>query len=84
VAFDHGRRELVGPLRPSPAQPDAVNPHTVGRHLPAPEPHPSTMIRPPARRISSFLLWEGEAQLYVTATLWPDFGADELERAITW
>ena len=34
-------------------------------------------------RISNFLLWEGVgAQLYVTPTLWPDFGADELERAI--
>ena len=36
-------------------------------------------------RISNFLLWEGVgAQLYVTPTLWPDFGASELERAITW
>ena len=36
-------------------------------------------------RISNFLLWEGVgAQLYVTPTLWPEFGADELDRAIGW
>ena len=36
-------------------------------------------------RISNFLLWEGVgAHLYVTPTLWPDFGADELDAAIDW
>jgi undecaprenyl diphosphate synthase len=30
-------------------------------------------------------LWEGVgAQLYVTPTLWPDFGASEFEQAIAW
>ncbi len=36
-------------------------------------------------RISNFLLWEGVgAHLYVTPTLWPDFGAAELDAAIDW
>jgi undecaprenyl diphosphate synthase len=89
VAFDYGgRQELVEAAQAiARAQPDAVNPHTVSRHLYAPElPPVDLMIRTSGEaRISNFLLWEGVgAQLYVTPTLWPDFGADELERAITW
>ena len=37
------------------------------------------------RRISNFLLWElAYTELYFTDTLWPDFGADEFEKALTW
>jgi sodium/bile acid cotransporter 7 len=36
-------------------------------------------------RISNFLLWEGVgAHLYVTPTLWPEFGAAELDAAVEW
>lgn len=35
------------------------------------------------RRISNFLLWQSAyAELYVTPTLWPDFGPSDLEGAI--
>ena len=35
------------------------------------------------QRISNFLLWNGAyAELYFTATLWPDFGLDDLEAAL--
>ena len=89
VAFDYGgRQELVEAAQAiARAQPDAVSTHTVGRYLYAPElPPVDLMIRTSGEaRISNFLLWEGVgAQLYVTPTLWPDFGADELERAIAW
>jgi undecaprenyl diphosphate synthase len=89
VAFDYGgRQELVEAAQAiARAQPDVVSTHTVGRHLYAPElPPVDLMIRTSGEaRISNFLLWEGVgAQLYVTPTLWPDFGADELERAIAW
>jgi undecaprenyl diphosphate synthase len=34
-------------------------------------------------RLSNFLLWQVQyAELYVTETLWPDFGKDEFRRAI--
>jgi len=34
-------------------------------------------------RISNFLLWQSAyAEFYVTDTLWPDFSADELQKAI--
>ena len=35
------------------------------------------------RRLSDFLLWESAyAELHFTDTHWPDFGGDELARAI--
>ena len=36
-------------------------------------------------RLSNFLLWEASyAELYFTDVLWPDFGAEEFERALEW
>jgi len=89
VAFDYGgRQELVEAARAiARAQPEVVNRHTVGTHLYAPElPPVDLMIRTSGEaRISNFLLWEGVgAQLYVTPTLWPDFGAVEFDHALTW
>ncbi|MBE6399989.1 MAG: di-trans,poly-cis-decaprenylcistransferase [Lentisphaerae bacterium] len=47
-------------------------------------PDPDLMIRTGGNlRISNFLLWQlSYAELYVTETYWPDFGADDLRRAI--
>ena len=89
VAFDYGgRQELVEAARAIARElPDDVDEHSVGRHVYAPElPPVDLMIRTSGEaRISNFLLWEGVgAQLYVTPTLWPDFGADELDVAIAW
>ena len=37
------------------------------------------------QRLSDFLLWESAyAELFFTATMWPDFGADDLSAALTW
>jgi undecaprenyl diphosphate synthase len=37
------------------------------------------------QRVSNFLLWQSAyAELYFTEALWPDFGADELDKAIEW
>lgn len=36
-------------------------------------------------RISNFLLWDlAYSELYFTEALWPDFGADQLHRALDW
>lgn len=47
-------------------------------------PDPDLMIRTSGEfRISNYLLWQlSYAELYVTDTLWPDFGAEDLEKAI--
>jgi undecaprenyl diphosphate synthase len=47
-------------------------------------PDPDLLIRTSGEmRVSNFLLWQiAYAELYVTETLWPDFGRTELLRAI--
>jgi undecaprenyl diphosphate synthase len=50
----------------------------------APVSDPDLFIRTGGEmRISNFLLWQSAyTEFYFTPTLWPDFGADELDRAI--
>ena len=89
MAFDYGgRQELVEAARAIATRtPTPSTPTPSDRHLYAPElPPVDLMIRTSGEgRISNFLLWEGVgAQLYVTPTLWPDFGAAELDAAIAW
>lgn len=47
-------------------------------------PDPELIIRPGGElRMSNFLLWQGAyAEYYFTDVLWPDFGPEDLERAI--
>lgn len=47
-------------------------------------PDPDLVIRPSGElRISNFLLWQSAyAEYYFTDVLWPDFGTEELDRAI--
>ena len=47
-------------------------------------PDPDLLIRPGGeQRISNFLLWQcAYAEFYFTDVLWPDFGTEELDRAI--
>ena len=47
-------------------------------------PDPDLLIRPGGElRISNFLLWQcAYSEFYFTGVLWPDFGTDELDKAI--
>ncbi len=49
-------------------------------------PDPELIIRPGGEmRLSNFLLWQSAySELYFTETLWPDFGKQELNTAISW
>lgn len=49
-------------------------------------PDPDLIIRPGGeKRLSNFLLWQAAySELYFTDTLWPDFGTDEVNDAISW
>ena len=49
-------------------------------------PDPELLIRPGGEvRVSNFLLWQcAYSEIYVTDTLWPDFGKAELDRALAW
>ena len=64
---------------------DALDEKRFSRYLSTPEdPDPDLLIRTGGeQRISNFLLWQiAYAELYITETLWPDFGKADLEKAL--
>jgi undecaprenyl diphosphate synthase len=84
VGFDYGGRgELIDAIRHIIA--DGVPAELVSRYLyTAGLPDPDLIIRTSGEmRISNFLIWQGAyAELYVSPSLWPDFGKDELYKAL--
>jgi undecaprenyl diphosphate synthase len=86
IAFDYGgRAELVEAARrlvEAGVEPDE---ESLRANLYAPDlPDPDLLIRTSGElRISNFLLWQlAYAELVFVETLWPDFGAPELEDAL--
>jgi undecaprenyl diphosphate synthase len=87
-----GRAEIVAAVRAIAAEAktgglslDAIDEKLIARHLfTADLPDPDLLIRTSGeQRISNFLLWQcAYAELVFTKTLWPDFGAGDLEQAI--
>lgn len=64
---------------------DEITPEVIEQHLFTKDyPKLDLLIRTSGEiRISNYLLWQlGYAELYFTETLWPDFDAKELEKAI--
>jgi undecaprenyl diphosphate synthase len=89
IAFDYGgRAELVEAARrllESGVDPEDVDEDALAAHLYAPElPDPDLLIRTSGElRLSNFLLWQlAYAELVFVETLWPDFGEDDLRRAL--
>lgn len=60
----------------------ALSPYLALAHAPDPE----LLIRTGGEsRISNFLIWQtAYTELFFSEVLWPSFGPDELDRAITW
>ena len=89
VAFDYGgRTELVSAIRHIVADgipAEQIDESLVSRYLYTADcPDPDLIIRTSGEvRVSNFLIWQAAyAELYVTPTLWPDFGKDELYKAL--
>lgn len=64
-----------------------INEKILERHLYTNgQPDPELVIRTGGRsRLSNFLLWQtAYSEFYFTKTLWPDFGPEELKKAIQW
>jgi len=89
VCLNYGARdELLAAVRRiieegTPAS--VVTEELVGRHLyTAGLPDPDLIIRTGGeQRLSNFLLWQAAyAELYFTEVLWPDFGEDEMKKAL--
>ena len=89
IAFDYGgRAELVEAARrllEKGLAPDELDEDALAARLYAPElPDPDLLIRTSGElRLSNFMLWQlAYAELVFTDTLWPDFGEDDLRRAL--
>ena len=89
IAFNYaGRTELVDAVRAivaSGISSDEVDEATIGGALyTAGSPDPDLVIRTGGeQRLSNFLIWQAAyAELVITDTLWPDFGAAELDAAL--
>jgi undecaprenyl diphosphate synthase len=93
IAFNYGSRdeivraarELARKAAAGEIAPDAVDEsHLVAELDTADIPDPDLLIRTSGEeRISNFLLWQcAYAELVFTPALWPDFGKEELEKAI--
>jgi undecaprenyl diphosphate synthase len=89
VCFNYGgRAELVDAVRQMIADgcnPDAIDEELIASYLYTRDlPDPDLVIRTAGEmRISNFLLWQSAySEYYVTPTLWPDFGRDDLLAAV--
>jgi undecaprenyl diphosphate synthase len=93
VAFNYGGRDelldafrgLARRVQAGELTPEALSEADVSRALYTDGvPDPDLLIRTSGEmRISNFLLWQiAYTELWVTPTLWPDFGAADLYRAI--
>lgn len=92
VAFNYGgRREIVHSMqniakdiKEGRLQPDDITEDTISSNMYLPDvPDPELIIRPSGEmRLSNFLLWESAySEFWVSDTLWPDFGYEDLTQA---
>jgi len=93
MAFNYGGRDelldafraLAGRVRAGELGPEEISEAHVSQALYTDGiPDPDLLIRTSGEmRISNFLLWQiAYTELWMTSTLWPDFGAGDLYRAI--
>jgi undecaprenyl diphosphate synthase len=78
-------RTLAQRVADGDLKPDDITPELFGQCLyTAGLPDPDLLVRTAGElRISNYLLWQiSYAELYVTSTLWPDFGVEDLHRAV--
>ncbi len=78
-------RRIAGEVAAGRLALDEIDEQCLSRYLYAPEvPDPELLIRTGGdMRISNFLIWQvAYAELWVTRTLWPDFGPAQIYQAI--
>lgn len=91
IALNYGgKRELIDAVKDIVKEGidvNKINEETIDSHLYTNgQPAPELVIRTGGHiRLSNFLLWQtAYSELYFTRTLWPDFRANELKKAIRW
>jgi undecaprenyl diphosphate synthase len=78
-------RRLMADRKKGKIRPDQVSEETLSNYLSTKDfPDPDLLIRTSGEyRISNFLLWQiAYTEIYVTETLWPDFGKEDLIKAL--
>jgi len=78
-------RAIAADVKAGRLDPDTIDEHTVSAHLyTAGLPDPDLLIRTAGElRVSNYLLWQiSYAEIHVTDVFWPDFGVDDLHRAV--
>ena len=90
LAFDYGSRDEIAQAARRIADAgipgDNVDESLFARYLYCPDiPDPDLVIRTAGEsRLSNFLLWQAAySELYFTPVLWPDFGAKDIEEALS-
>ena len=86
VAFDYGSHaEMIHAARLAAAQGGPVTPEAIdaGLYLPSLPPVDVLVRTSGELRISNFMLWQSAGcEVYFTERAWPEFDADELDRAL--
>jgi undecaprenyl diphosphate synthase len=86
VAFNYGgREEIINTISKLLTDGEAVNEKSINDNLyTAGLPDPDLIIRSGGQhRLSNFLIWQSAySELYFTDCLWPEFGEEELVRAL--
>ncbi|MEI6289487.1 MAG: isoprenyl transferase [Chloroflexota bacterium] len=89
IAFNYGGRDeiirAVQHMLADQIKPEDVTPELVNTYLyTCDSPDPDLIIRTSGElRISNFLIWQAAySEWYVTPTFWPDFGPEELKKAL--
>jgi len=78
-------RHLMADIKNKRIQPEEISEGTLSNYLSTRDiPDPDLLIRTSGEyRISNFLLWQmAYTEIYVTETLWPDFGKEDLIKAL--
>lgn len=78
-------KEIAIKAKDGRIDPDSITPDLISKHLYTAEmPDPDLLIRTSGEmRISNFLLWQlAYTEIFITDTLWPDFGKDEFMRIL--
>jgi undecaprenyl diphosphate synthase len=89
LAFNYGGRDeitwAVRKIIEEGIRQEEINEDIISKHLfTAGTPDPDLIIRTSGEmRISNFLIWQAAyAEIYITNVLWPDFGREELLKAL--
>ena len=78
-------RKIAGQIRENKISPDQIDEELVSNSLyTSGMPDPDLLIRTSGEyRVSNFLLWQiSYCEIFITQTLWPDFGEDDFREAL--